>query len=57
MVMTTTRPREKEQSDSNETKEITFKCRYCGKDKPLDEWWHAGNAKGRYGRGGGLACW
>jgi len=31
MVMTTTRPREKEQSDS------TFKCRYCGKDKPLDD--------------------
>jgi len=34
--MTTTRPQEEEQSDSNETKDITFKCKYCGKDKPLD---------------------
>lgn len=35
--MTTTRPQEEEQSDSNETKDITFKCKYCGKDKPLDD--------------------
>ena len=34
--MTTTRPQGEEQSDSNETKDITFKCKYCGKDKPLD---------------------
>jgi len=35
VVMTTTRPQEKASSD--ETKEITFKCKYCGKDKPLDD--------------------
>jgi len=37
LVMTVTRPQEKEQSGSDETKEITFKCKYCGKDKPLDD--------------------
>jgi len=35
--MTTTRPQEKEQSDSDKTKEITFKCRYCGGNWPLDD--------------------
>jgi len=36
-VVMTTRPQEKEQSESDKTKEITFKCKYCGKDKPLDD--------------------
>ena len=26
-----------EESEAKETKEITFKCRFCGKPKPLDE--------------------
>jgi len=37
MVMTAKRPQEKEQSNSDETKEITFKCKYCGKNWPLDD--------------------
>ena len=26
-----------EESKAKEAKEITFKCRFCGKSKPLDE--------------------
>jgi len=37
VVMTTKRPQEKKQSGSDETKEITFRCKYCGKNRPLDD--------------------
>jgi hypothetical protein len=37
VVMVTKRPQEKEQSGSDETKEITFKCKYCGKTRSLDD--------------------
>jgi hypothetical protein len=37
VVMTTTRPEEDEQLKSGETKEITFKCKICGKTKPLSQ--------------------
>jgi len=37
MVMTTKEPQEKEKPDLNETREITFKCKYCGKEKPLND--------------------
>ena len=29
--------REGEESEAKETKEITFKCRFCERSKPLDE--------------------
>ena len=35
--MTTTTPQEKEQSDSDKAKGTTFKCKYCGRTRPLDE--------------------
>jgi len=37
VAMTTTRPQEKEKASSGETKEVTFKCKYCGKTWPLDD--------------------
>jgi len=37
VVMTRKGPEEKEQSGSDDTKKITFRCSYCGKDKPLDD--------------------
>jgi len=37
VVMTTKKPETKEQSNSDKTKEITFKCKYCGENKPLDD--------------------
>jgi len=37
VIKTTTKPEEKEQSNPNETKEITFKCKLCGKIKPLSQ--------------------
>jgi hypothetical protein len=37
VVMTTTRPEENEQSNSGEAKEITFKCKICGKTKPISQ--------------------
>jgi hypothetical protein len=37
VVITTKRPQEREQSGSDELKEITFKCKYCGEIKPLDD--------------------
>ena len=35
--MTTTTPQEKEQSNSDKAKEITFKCKYCSRTRSLDE--------------------
>lgn len=29
--------RREEESEAKETKEITFKCKFCGVSKPLDE--------------------
>lgn len=37
MLMTATRPQEEEQSNSDKAKEITFKCKICGKTKPLSQ--------------------
>jgi len=34
---TGTRSEKKEQSNSNETKEITFKCKICGRINPLSQ--------------------
>jgi hypothetical protein len=33
----TTETLKKEQSEAKETREITFKCQYCGNDKPLED--------------------
>jgi hypothetical protein len=33
----TTRISEREQSEAKELREITFKCKFCEQNKPLDE--------------------
>jgi len=33
----TTQLKDKEESKTKETREITFRCKYCGRTKPLSE--------------------
>lgn len=36
-MTTETEAMNKKESESKETGEITFKCRFCGRSKPIDE--------------------